>query len=190
MSGKASDLSDRSDGSDDYPKGASPTMKALASGLLLLTFALPLGAQTQGAAGPFPDVPAQHWAAPAVREMKDAGIMKGYADGKFQGDKPVTRYELAVALERFIQFVEASRKPLAPEGAKPESAPTKPGPGPEKPGAWAKPSLDLLVNEQFLPKDSPLLKEGNKPADAELLAQSLTSVAVRLATLQAEQRGD
>lgn len=34
---------------------------------------------------PFPDVPAMHWAAPAIRDLKDAGLVKGYPSGRFGG---------------------------------------------------------------------------------------------------------
>jgi N-acetylmuramoyl-L-alanine amidase len=50
--------------------------------------------------GHFPDVLSDHWAAEAVERMAEAGIISGYPDGTFQGDKPVTRYELASSLDR------------------------------------------------------------------------------------------
>ena len=53
--------------------------------------------------GPMPDVPADHWAARSVARVLDAGLMSGYPDGKFQGDKPATRYELASALDRLMR---------------------------------------------------------------------------------------
>lgn len=57
------------------------------------------------AARPFPDVPADHWAADAVRELKDAGIFIGLSDGTFSGGDKVSRYELAVTLRRLLTFL-------------------------------------------------------------------------------------
>lgn len=41
-----------------------------------------------------------HWAEDAIRWCMERGLMKGYPDGSFQLDKPVTRAELAVILHR------------------------------------------------------------------------------------------
>lgn len=41
-----------------------------------------------------------HWAAPQIRWAMQEGLLKGYPDGSFKPDKPVTRAELAVILHR------------------------------------------------------------------------------------------
>ena len=41
-----------------------------------------------------------HWAEDDIRWCIEHGLMKGYPDGSFQPDKPVTRAELAVILDR------------------------------------------------------------------------------------------
>ncbi len=41
-----------------------------------------------------------HWAEKAIRQCMEWGLLKGYPDGSFQPDKPVTRAELAVVLSR------------------------------------------------------------------------------------------
>lgn len=46
-------------------------------------------------ANPFSDVPAKHWAYDAVNKLVQAGIVDGYGDGTFRGDKTMTRYEMA-----------------------------------------------------------------------------------------------
>ncbi|MBJ6362081.1 N-acetylmuramoyl-L-alanine amidase [Paenibacillus sp. GCM10012307] len=52
--------------------------------------------------GQFKDVPAGHWAAGAISTAVDAGIIKGYADGTFKPEQPVTRAELAVIISRLL----------------------------------------------------------------------------------------
>jgi hypothetical protein len=47
------------------------------------------------AANPFVDVPAKHWAYAAVTELAKDGIVDGYGNGQYQGDKTITRYEMA-----------------------------------------------------------------------------------------------
>jgi len=55
---------------------------------------------------PFEDVPGDHWASEAVKEMKDLGIMIAMPDGKFNGSHNVSRFELAVTLRRFLREVQ------------------------------------------------------------------------------------
>lgn len=52
--------------------------------------------------GPFPDVPADHWAAEAIRIVRDAGLMTGRADGTFGPNEPVTRAQLAAIFARLL----------------------------------------------------------------------------------------
>ena len=47
------------------------------------------------AANPFSDVPAGHWAYDSVARLAAAGVVDGYADGAFDGEKLMTRYEMA-----------------------------------------------------------------------------------------------
>ena len=51
----------------------------------------------------FPDVPANHWAYEAVNDMAKRGLVIGYEDGQFKGDRTMTRYEFAMIVERTIQ---------------------------------------------------------------------------------------
>ena len=51
----------------------------------------------------FPDVPANHWAYEAVNDMVKRGLVIGYEDGQFKGDRTMTRYEFAMIVERAIQ---------------------------------------------------------------------------------------
>ena len=62
-----------------------------------LTTALVVGAAstTFAAANPFSDVPTDHWAYDAVAQLAADGVIEGYGDTTFQGDKNITRYEMA-----------------------------------------------------------------------------------------------
>lgn len=50
----------------------------------------------------FPDVPENHWAYAMVQDLAYKGIVVGYPDATFSGDRTLTRYEFAVALDRAI----------------------------------------------------------------------------------------
>ena len=51
----------------------------------------------------FPDVPENHWAYEAVEAMAKSGLVKGYPDGEFKGDRTMTRYEFAQIVYNAIQ---------------------------------------------------------------------------------------
>lgn len=63
--------------------------------VLALMFVLGIAGTAFAAANPFVDVPAKHWAYEAVSKLAKAGIVDGYGDGTFRGDKTMTRYEMA-----------------------------------------------------------------------------------------------
>jgi hypothetical protein len=60
-----------------------------------VTAALAASITVPAFANPFSDVPAKHWSYDAVNKLAQAGIVEGYGDGTFRGDKTVTRYEMA-----------------------------------------------------------------------------------------------
>ncbi len=63
---------------------------------LVLAMAMALGVTASAyAANPFSDVPAGHWAYDAVNKLAAEGVVTGYPDGTFGGDKLMTRYEMA-----------------------------------------------------------------------------------------------
>ena len=67
------------------------------SAVAALTGALIVGAAstTFAAANPFSDVPAGHWAYDAVTQLAADGIIEGYGDGTYLGNRNITRYEMA-----------------------------------------------------------------------------------------------
>src|SRR5664279_1801874 len=58
------------------------------------------------AAEGFKDVPANHWAYPALQQLQADGIVLGYPDGTFRGKRAITRYELAAITARAIKQVQ------------------------------------------------------------------------------------
>ena len=51
----------------------------------------------------FPDVPKDHWAYSYVKSLVDRGLLEGYPDGEFKGDRSMTRYEFAAIIYRALQ---------------------------------------------------------------------------------------
>jgi hypothetical protein len=76
-------------------------------GASLSTLALVWSGSAQ-AQSPFADVKPTHWAYQAVTELQAKGIIKGYPNGYFQGQRTLTRYEFAVALQRALATLPAA----------------------------------------------------------------------------------
>jgi len=76
-------------------------MKKLAL-VLLMVLALTIPAL----ANPFVDVPLTHWAYDAVQTLAAKGVVIGYPDGTFGGQRTLTRYEFAEATARLLAYVE------------------------------------------------------------------------------------
>lgn len=127
--------------------------------------------------GNFTDVPKDHWAKEAIDMVSQNGIMNGYPDSTFKGDKPVTRYELCVALAKMVEFIQASRKPII-ENNKSEPA-----------AHWADPSVETLKTNGLLPADSPLLKDGSKPVTTKELGDALAQVSAKLIEMTVSPAG-
>ena len=72
-------------------------------------------AVTVSAANPFTDVYSDDWAYQAVASLSDEGVIDGYPDGTFRGDKHVTRYEIAQIVARLMakeDTLNASQKEI------------------------------------------------------------------------------
>jgi len=54
---------------------------------------------------PAETVPFDHWAYDAVQTLVDEGIIIGYPDGTFRGDRVMTRYEFAMAISRLLDIM-------------------------------------------------------------------------------------
>ncbi|MBF2055508.1 MAG: S-layer homology domain-containing protein [Candidatus Sericytochromatia bacterium] len=71
------------------------------------------------------DLPAGHWASEAVQELVQAGILELDARGRFAGERPATRYELAETLVKTLEQIEivARRQRLQPKAVVPLPGP-------------------------------------------------------------------
>lgn len=67
-----------------------------------ITACFACAAVTASAANPFTDVSSDDWAYQAVASLSDEGVIDGYPDGTFRGDKHVTRYEIAQIVARLM----------------------------------------------------------------------------------------
>ena len=72
-------------------------LSVLLAGLAVCCFAAPAFA-----APVFPDVPEEHWARDAVANLAASGLVEGYPDGTFKGNRAATRYEMAMVIARFL----------------------------------------------------------------------------------------
>jgi hypothetical protein len=78
-----------------------------------ITTALTVAFAVPAFANPFSDVPAKHWAYDAVNKLAQAGIVDGYGDGTFRGDKTMTRYEMAqIVAKAMNKSLNADQKAL------------------------------------------------------------------------------
>lgn len=63
-------------------------------------------AWAQGTA--YDDVPTDHWAYNALDYLTERGVLEGYPDGFFKGDRTLTRYEFAQAIARLLDTIDAT----------------------------------------------------------------------------------
>ena len=70
---------------------------------IVLTMLFVFGIASTALAGPFADVPLNHWAYSAVNSLAKAGIVEGYGDGTFRGDKAISRYEMAIVVGKAME---------------------------------------------------------------------------------------
>ena len=73
---------------------------------LTLAIAMALGITASAyAANPFSDVPQGHWAYDSVAQLVAEGVIEGYPEGNFDGNKLMTRYEMAQIVARLWRKV-------------------------------------------------------------------------------------
>ena len=88
-------------------------MKGKIAAALAATFAL--GVTSAFAANPFSDVESKHWSYDSVAKLAKAGIIDGYGDGTFRGDRTMTRYEMAEIIYNALSRGAKAEKKLVEE---------------------------------------------------------------------------
>lgn len=81
---------------------------SIAASMLMFSMALPAVA-----APLFPDVPDNHWAKDAVAALAAKGLVEGYPDGTFKGDRAATRWEVAMVVARLLAKMEQAHATFA-----------------------------------------------------------------------------
>jgi len=109
--------------------------KLIVVAVLAVIVAAPVFAQ---AANPAQTVPFDHWAYDAVQQLVDKGIIIGYPDGTFKGDRAMTRYEFAMAISRLLDVVKQQAPKDGKDGAQGPQGPQGPA-GPAGPAGVAGP---------------------------------------------------
>jgi hypothetical protein len=79
---------------------------------LLVLAILALGIALPAFAGPFTDVPTDHWAYDAIDKLQAEGFVEGYPDGTFRGNRSFTRYEMAMVVARIWDRLVAELEAL------------------------------------------------------------------------------
>lgn len=163
--------------------------------VLLTTSALVAAGQPR-AADVSETVPFEHWAYDAVQMLVDEGILIGYPDGTFKGDRALTRYEFAQAVSRLLQAIStedlaAHRGPQGPRGPQGVRGPVGPrgevGPtGPPGPvGPQGRPGPAVTPSEEDIAE----IVEGLTREFAEELAEFQNqTAAVRTQVEELDER--
>lgn len=132
------------------------------------------------AAPKFADIPKGHWAEKSVANVVGRGYMNGLPSGKFDGEKPVTRFEFAVALDRFVRDVEKGLKDAPKTNRAKEH---KVGVASKH---WAFESLSHLLDGGYLPPDSPIFSDKVTTLTMTQTGKAMGQIAVRIVDLHAD----
>lgn len=129
---------------------------------------------------------------PAVEELSHRGVLKGYPNGKFKPDKPVTRLELAVILARTLRAIEAKAGPVtapklpADPAAEPPAKPSAPPPAkgsavPRAVPQWARADFQYLAGRGYTEAQPKLCQDLRRPVTEKELAGALVWMLSSLA---------
>jgi hypothetical protein len=174
--------------------------KALAAAMLGVVLMASAAAAQEAPKPIFEDVPQAHWASDAVQQLARHGVLRGYADGTYSGSRALTRYEMAVGLERVRQLVdrwadEVSNRKVPPGPRAPAGAPGLPGPrGPQGEPGPAGPAgpdgLSAAERDELLLGLSQMRKDFDVTKDMfTQLRDQLRQVRSRLNAVGEESRG-
>ena len=77
------------------------------AGMMAKLLSQKTGISVSGYSNPFSDLPRNHYFYDSVTTLATKGIMQGYGDGTFRGDKNITRYEMALVVAKLLASTNA-----------------------------------------------------------------------------------
>lgn len=122
----------------------------------------------------YADVPANHWAASSVEKLVAENLLPQGRNSNFKGDEPVTRYEFAVIMDRFITDI---RKAFVRQPDKKQINASKIK-GKQEDGSQS--AMIRLAEEGFLPYYSPIFHGPDNTITAEQMSHALSQIARRI----------
>ncbi|MDI6637742.1 MAG: S-layer homology domain-containing protein [Bacillota bacterium] len=139
--------------------------------VLVLALAVPT------AAGPFADVPENHWAYEAVKQLAAYGLVEGFPDGTFKGAEPMTRYQMAMVIARLLVSLDAQIK------AEIEAA--KAGLTPPPSSAPAPAPTEKIIEKETVTVEKPIIEKViEKTIVEKLKTEELDALAARIAGVE------
>ncbi|MDI7247133.1 MAG: S-layer homology domain-containing protein [Bacillota bacterium] len=139
--------------------------------ILVLAMAVPT------AAGPFADVPENHWAYEAVKQLAAYGLIEGFPDGTFKGAEPMTRYQMAMVVARLLVSLDAQIKAEI-EAAKAGVTP------PPAPAPAAAPTEKIIEKETVTVEKPIIEKVIEKTIVEKLKTEELDALAAKVAAVE------
>lgn len=97
--------------------------RVLAAIWVLACLATSVSSRGQSAADAFKDLPANHWAYSVADQLRARGVITGYPEAYFKGNRALTRYEFALAIDRAFGRIATRGERSAPGGAAPLNEP-------------------------------------------------------------------
>jgi hypothetical protein len=134
--------------------------------------------------GGYSDVPKDHWAGSAVENLVSMKMLPTGEGKAFQGEQPVTRYEFAVVMDKFITDIRRSfmRQPIQKElNAERIKGRTADG---------SQAAMLRLAKEGFLPYESPILRGPSDTMSPEMMAVAMSQIAQRIGQLFRDKDDD
>ncbi len=119
----------------------------------------------------FKDVKPNHWALPGIRRMLGEGLLQGFPDQTYRGTSLLTRYQLAVVLDKLSQRLglAAPAKLLRPDDL--------------PPAHWAEAAVLRVVALEIMPLGSDGLFRGGEAVSRYQMAHSLWKLDERLSAM-------
>lgn len=132
----------------------------------------------------YSDVPPSHWAAKSVTHLVETKMLVPAPGATFQGDQPVTRYEFAVMIDKFITdirktFIRQPEKKIINE---------KKIAGRDVDGSKA--AMVRLAKEGFLPYYSPIFMGPKDTLTPQMMSVALSQISTKIASLYRPEISD